>query len=180
MRASGICHPVSHGTMARSLQGAGNTAERPKELRYSGGFIMKTTVWMLALSLAVGYAVAQDRPADQNAAPQAQEHQNAAANAPGPGRNTPAEMKTSNYKGTLVDMGCKEGSDCKVSANSEKLGMKLDDGRTMRFDMVGNERTKDQLKNNKHWTKTMTDGKPIRATVSGAISGDKLIVSSIH
>jgi len=142
---------------------------------------MKTRFWMLALSLTIGYAVAQDRqPEAQNAGRPEGQNSAPAANMPGPGRNTPSEMKTSKFKGTLVDVGCKEGAECKVSANSEKLGMKLDDGRTMRFDLVGNERTKEQLKSNKHWGKTMTDGKPIRATVSGAVSGDKMIVSSIH
>ena len=58
--------------------------------------------------------------------------------------------------------------------------MKLDDGRTVRFDLVGNQRAQDELKNNKGWNKEITAGKPLRVKVSGVMSGDKLIVTSIH
>jgi hypothetical protein len=58
--------------------------------------------------------------------------------------------------------------------------MKLNDGRTVKFDLVGNQRAQDALKNDKRWSKDLQAGKPIHATVSGALSGDKLIVSSIH
>jgi hypothetical protein len=58
--------------------------------------------------------------------------------------------------------------------------MKLDSGQTVRFDLVGNQRAQDALKNDKRWTKDLSANKPIRATVSGVLNGDKLIVSSIH
>lgn len=58
--------------------------------------------------------------------------------------------------------------------------MKLDDGRVVRFDLVGNQRAQDALKNDKHWAKDLSDNKQIHAKVSGVLSGDKLIVSSIH
>ena len=72
------------------------------------------------------------------------------------------------------------GESCAVSANSTQIGMKMSDGRTVRFDLVGNQRAQDGLKNNKHWTKDLSDGKPVHATVQGALNGDKLIVSSIN
>jgi hypothetical protein len=53
-------------------------------------------------------------------------------------------------------------------------------GQTARFDLVGNERAQDAMKNNKRWSKSISENKPIQATVSGVLNGDKLIVSSIH
>ena len=72
------------------------------------------------------------------------------------------------------------GASCPVSANSSEMGMTLDAGRTVRFDLVGNQRAQDALKNNKRWSKAISENKPIRAKVSGVLSGDKLIVSSIN
>ena len=119
-----------------------------------------------------------------------------------------AEMKTTNFKGVLVDMGCAghssgtastapagaaadqsqsanraasdSGSDCPVTASSTQFGLKMDDGKTVRFDLVGNQRAQDAIKNEKSWNKELTANKPIHAKVSGVMSGDKLIVSSIH
>jgi len=58
--------------------------------------------------------------------------------------------------------------------------MKLDDGKTVRFDLVGNQRAQDALKNDKRWNKDLSANKPIHAKVSGVLNGDKLIVSSIY
>ncbi len=69
---------------------------------------------------------------------------------------------------------------CAVSANSNQFGLKMKDGRTLRFDMVGNQRAQEELKNKKKWSEAASSGKQINATVSGVINGDKLIVSSIH
>jgi hypothetical protein len=123
--------------------------------------------------------------------------------------SAPAEMKTTMFKGVLVDMSCASqasnttppadsaapasgkassadraasdsGSNCPVSSSSSKFGMKLDDGRTVRFDLVGNQRAQDTLKTDKGWNKSLTANQPIHAKVSGVLNGDKLIVSSIH
>jgi hypothetical protein len=127
--------------------------------------------------------------------------------------NALPEMKTTTFKGVLVDMSCASGASagasaaqpgdsakapapdqsntanrsasdsgasCPVSANSTTLGMKMDDGKILRFDLVGNQRAQDALKNDKRWSKDLSANKPIRATVSGVMSGDKLVVSSIH
>jgi hypothetical protein len=72
------------------------------------------------------------------------------------------------------------GGNCPVSASSSELGMKLDDGKTVRFDLVGNQRAQDALKNDKRWTKDVSENKPIHAKVSGVLNGDKLIVAAIH
>jgi hypothetical protein len=72
------------------------------------------------------------------------------------------------------------GASCPVSASSTELGMKLDDGKTVRFDLVGTQRAQDALKNDKRWSKDISANKPIHVTVSGVLNGDKLIVSSIH
>ncbi len=133
---------------------------------------MKTSVWILTISLAVGMAVAQTQEGQK------------ARKAGSTGSTAPAEMKTSRFQGTLVDMSCaSEGSSsaaCPISANSSKFGMKMDDGRTVKFDLVGNQRAQDAIKNGKGWNKQITAKKPIRAKVDGVLTGDKLIVSSIH
>jgi hypothetical protein len=205
-----------------------------------GDFCMKLRLGMVTLSVAVGLAVGQapppnppaqetpkpaqenTKPAQENTKP-AQENTKAdskpdaktgAATTPG---GTPlAEMKTTNFKGVLVDMACASrssssaetkpataetkpataetkpanaetkpaasdtGGSCPVSASSSEIGMKLEDGKTVRFDMVGNQRAQDLLKNDKRWSKDISANKPIRAKVSGVLNGDKLIVAAIH
>jgi hypothetical protein len=73
-----------------------------------------------------------------------------------------------------------DASSCPATANSNQLGLKMDDGKTVRFDLVGNQRAQDELKNNKSWTKTLSANKPLKVKISGVMQGDKLIVSSIH
>ena len=162
---------------------------------------MKVQAFLLAVSLAVLAAQINS----QQPAKQADSQTNTKP-------DTPAEMKTANYKGVLVDMSCAShtpgaastsespggaaadsekansanrsasdsGASCPASANSTALGMKLDDGKTVRFDLVGNQRAQDELKNNKSWNKELSAGKPIHAKVIGAMNNDKLIVSDIH
>jgi len=72
------------------------------------------------------------------------------------------------------------GSECPATASSQTLGLKMDNGQTVRFDLVGNQRAQDELKNNKGWNKNLTANKPIKVKISGVLQGDKLIVSSIH
>ena len=157
---------------------------------------MKARVSILVVSLAVGAAMAQ-QAAPQQAPPQQAPHTEKKGNTPATS-TMPAEMKTLTYKGTLVDMSCTtanstpsatpntanrsaaDTSNCPVKADSSQLGIKLDDGRVMKFDMVGNQRAQDELKNNKRWSKDLSANKPIRVTVSGVVSGEKLVVSSIH
>jgi len=56
----------------------------------------------------------------------------------------------------------------------------MDNGQVVRFDLVGNQRAQDELKNNKKWTNAVSSSKPIKVRISGVMQGDKLIVSSIH
>jgi hypothetical protein len=117
-----------------------------------------------------------------------------------------APVKTMVYKGVLIDASClaptatgqpaptqgtaeaaaAQGSanrmmgDCALSSGSTQMGMKLDDGRTLRFDLVGNQRALDELKVNRRWRSGLSAGKEIRATVIGVIDGDRLIVTLIH
>jgi hypothetical protein len=191
-----------------------------------GDFCMKIRLGMVTLSVALGLAVGQapspnppaqetPKPAQENTKP-AQENTKADSKpdaktgaATTPGGTALAEMKTTNFKGVLVDMACASrssssaetkpataetkpasaetkpaasdtGGSCPVSASSSEIGMKLEDGKTVRFDMVGNQRAQDLLKNDKRWSKDISANKPIRAKVSGVLNGDKLIVAAIH
>ena len=172
---------------------------------------MSSQLFGVTLVLTAGIAVAQTAPAN----PQAQKDQPSAPTGMsrqvgGAGSCTELpQMKTSAFKGVLIDMSCAAGatsststtgnasaeaaakksanrsagdsdSNCPVSATSSNLGMKLDDGRTVRFDLVGNQRAADALKNDKRWSKSLADGKPIHAKAIGALNGDKLIVASIQ
>jgi hypothetical protein len=173
---------------------------------------MKVQLCMLTLSFALGIAMAQETP-KKTTPTNPQTNTPSDAKTPASSANTaPAEMKTTTFKGVLVDMSCAShsssgaetmpaagetkppsgqsntanrsasdsGPSCPVTANSSELGMKLDDGKTVRFDLVGNQRAQDAVKNDKRWSKDLSTNKPIHATVSGVLNGDKLIVSSIH
>jgi hypothetical protein len=180
---------------------------------------------MLTLSIALGVALAETAPPQETPQkttptnPQANTQPDAKTGAPaGSASTTLTEMKTTTFKGVLVDMSCSHtsasadttpaaggatqpspskaqaadqsntanrsasdsGASCSVSANSSELGMKLEDGKTVRFDLVGNQRAQDAIKNEKRWSKDLSENKPIHAKVSGVLNGDKLIVSSIH
>jgi hypothetical protein len=162
---------------------------------------MRSQLCVLTLSIALGVAFGQtpppNPPPQENAKPDAK-----ATAATAPANSAPAEMKTSTFKGVLVDMACASrtspnaetkaagaetkpaasdsGASCPVSATSSQLGMKLDDGKTVRFDLVGNQRAQDALKNDKRWGKDLSANKPIHAKVNGVLDGDKLIVAAIH
>jgi hypothetical protein len=187
---------------------------------------MRARLHVLTLSIALGIAVGQtappNPPAQENSKPQestkapdstkAQDTtkapDNAKTDAKAGAAGTPAgaalaEMKTTTFKGVLVDMACASrtsnsaetkpaatadakpaasdaGGSCPVSASSSEIGMKLEDGKTVRFDLVGNQRAQDALKNDKRWSKDIGANKPIHAKVSGVLNGDKLIVAAIH
>lgn len=174
---------------------------------------MKARLSVLTFSIALGVALAQAAPpAQEGAMPQqTKEKQDMKAGAPAETKTASNEMKTTTYKGVLIDMSCASpgsasaaatpagdkapgsdaansanrsagdsGGSCPVTANSSQLGMKLDDGKVVRFDLVGNQRAQDEVKNNKKWSKDLSDTKPVHAKVSGVLDGDKLIVSSIH
>jgi hypothetical protein len=160
---------------------------------------MKVRATLLAIPLIVGTALAQTPPATPPA-PAAQ-----TTPAPPATPSAPAEMKTMTYKGVLVDLACgsatsaapasaapaagapaatagsadRASGDCSATASSTKLGLKMDDGKVVKFDLVGNQRAQDGLKNNKGWVKNLAANKPLKVKVSGVLQGDKLIASSI-
>jgi hypothetical protein len=121
-------------------------------------------------------------------------------------KSTPAEMQTRTYKGVLVDASCAMASGanrsaanstnpaeqsaaenktagnakaCEATTSTSQFGLRMSDGHTYRFDMVGNQRAQEEIKNNKKWSKDASSSKEIHAKVSGVVSGEKLIVSSI-
>jgi len=159
---------------------------------------MKAGLCILGMACLMGMASAQDKTQTQTET-KTQTQTTASSTANG----KMAEMKTQTYKGTLVDASCAGGSaapastasagdtntansanrstgDCAVSANSTALALKTKDGRTLRFDLVGNQRAQDAMKTNKRWSKDLAANKPLNVTVSGVVNNDKLIVTSIH
>ena len=100
------------------------------------------------------------------------------------------EMKTQTYTGSVVDAVCATRTvtavspgppddRCDVSPATALFALRLQDGRILQFDSVGNERVRNENRKNK-WVATASSGKPVHAKVSGAVLGDKLIVVSIH
>lgn len=70
---------------------------------------------------------------------------------------------------------------CPVTSSTTAFALMLDDGRSLKFDAVGNNRAAEELKNKQKWTKDMNEGKPIHARVSGTMSPDgKVTVTDIH
>ncbi len=128
-------------------------------------------VAVLSVLVASGMALAQDQTAEK----QDETAKKPAATAP----NEMPILKTQTYKGVLVDAACASQS-CPVSSSTNQFALKLQDGRVLRFDLVGNQRVQDELKNNKKWSEAASSGKEIHTKVSGAVSVEKLIVSSVH
>ena len=90
-----------------------------------------------------------------------------------------AESTTAAQPPSTGDANRAAGS-CAVSTNTTEFALKMDDGRVVRFDSVGNMRAQEALKASKKWTEAAGSGKPIHAKVSGMMSGDKLVVMSVH
>jgi hypothetical protein len=93
------------------------------------------------------------------------------------------------YDGIILDATCRtltevtvpddQHKDCAISAATVMFAIRLGDGRTLRFDSVGNLRAQNaKLKN--RWVAKTVAGKKIRAKVTGAIAGDGLIVASVE
>lgn len=72
------------------------------------------------------------------------------------------------------------GGSCTVSSSTSRFALKMEDGRTVPFDSVGDLRAQEAMKNKKKWSDAASAGKPIRAKVSGVMSGDKLTVVSVN
>ncbi|HLH16701.1 MAG TPA: hypothetical protein VKX45_05755 [Bryobacteraceae bacterium] len=140
---------------------------------------MKTGLFLLGISVGAALAAAQE----------------AAQAAPQPAAKQPAQMQTMTYRGVLVDTACaapegaakpaegtanRAAGECAVTEKTANLGIKLADGRVVRFDLVGTRRAEEEMKTNKRWSRDLAAGKPIHATVEGVMANGKLVVSSIH
>lgn len=142
---------------------------------------MRAAICFAALPLVSGLAFSQ-----------------AQSGASAPAAGTP-EVQTQVYKGTLVDAACAAGSQapapapakkskekaaggpaCAPSASTSQFGLKLNDGRVLKFDSVGNARAQEELKAKKKWTDASTAGKAIHAKAGGVLSGDNLTVVSLE
>jgi hypothetical protein len=83
------------------------------------------------------------------------------------------EMTIQTYIGILVDAKCA----CAVSPATALFALRLQDGRVLPFDSIGNDRVR---KRKNKWVGAASSGKPVQAKVSGAVLGDKLLVLSIN
>jgi hypothetical protein len=114
--------------------------------------------------------------------------------------NRPEEMQTQSYSGTLMDASC-AGSDsapstpaksadraaasadkqssCSVTASTTQFALKLKDGKTVKFDDVGNLRAQEAFKVHKKWSDSATASKPVHVKTGGVLNGDQLTVISI-
>ena len=166
---------------------------------------------IVGLVLPVGLALAQNsQPAGAQSGngTQAQSKQSPSAKTDG-GKGNPAELKTQNYTGMLIDASCGAGGSavtssntpssspstskkgeasraeqasptCAASAKTTAFGLRMKDGHVMRFDAVGNERATEMFSAKKKWADASAAGKDIQATVNGTESGDTLTVLSIR
>lgn len=127
------------------------------------------------------------------------------ADTPGaPKTANPPAVDTRTYKGTLVDASCVSNvtqaapaanaatttgtanraaagdQGCAVSASTKAFALRTKEGRILRFDDVGNERTAEALKNKKNWSAAMAAGKPITAKIAASsLDGDNVTVVTI-
>jgi hypothetical protein len=69
---------------------------------------------------------------------------------------------------------------CGLSGSVSEFALKTTDGRTLPFDLVGNERAQEALKANKKWESAASSGKPIQTKVHATEDGGKLTVISIQ
>ena len=72
-----------------------------------------------------------------------------------------------------------EGTACHVSSNTRKFALKMPDGRIVKFDDIGNDRTQEALTQKKKWSEQVSGAKPIQVKVNGVLNGDTLMVVSI-
>lgn len=159
---------------------------------------MRIATGIIYAALAVGVAAAQA----QNGPANTQNDQQSAA-AKSQKSSSTAKVATRTYKGDLVSANCagtggsteakntagknsgeadrESGNQgCAVSSSTSEFALKTKDGRTLRFDPVGNLRTQDALKKKKKWASAASSGKTISAKVSGIENDGNLTVLSVH
>jgi hypothetical protein len=112
------------------------------------------------------------------------------------------EIQTQTYSGTLMDASCagsgsssaastkatsadraaapdNQSSSCTVSASTTQFALKLKDGKTVKFDDVGNLRAQEAFKSHKKWSDSASASKPVHVKTGGVLNGDQLTVISI-
>jgi hypothetical protein len=68
---------------------------------------------------------------------------------------------------------------CAVTSSTSAFALQEAGGQVLKFDSVGNIRAAEMLKSKATWTKELSAGKPIRAKVSGTLSGETVTVASL-
>lgn len=99
---------------------------------------------------------------------------------PGSSNGTESESVTQTYEGTVMDAACVNSirQSCSISSATTTFALRLDDGKTLPFDTVGNLRAQAKKKKSRWVSKTLA-GKEIRAKVSGMVVGNELVAVSI-
>ena len=143
---------------------------------------MRTFTIMAGVGLLLGVAIAQKQPASTPSKSTENQAKKSANSAASSDRN---DGKIHTYKGSLVAASCTAASgeasqNCGVSAKATEFALKTSDGRTLTFDLVGNVRAQEAIKNKKKWEDAATSGKPIAVTVNATEEQGKLTVMSIR
>ena len=112
---------------------------------------------------------------------------------------------TTTWNGTLIDEGCRTTrtqqkettsnenasktetkttttttTECPVTTTTTSFGLMTPEGKYVHFDDVGNTRIVEMVKNNKGWTTSITERKPIKVRVVGSSNGDVVVIKEIQ
>jgi len=122
---------------------------------------------------------------------------------------TTESSKNTTWNGTLVDASCRttqtahrESTDtthpdehttkttttktdtsmteCPVTTTTTTFGLMTPDGQYVAFDEPSNTKIVEVVKNNKKWSKSMSDRQPVKVRVIGNKKGDVVVVESIQ
>ena len=171
---------------------------------------MRVPIYTVAVPLLAAFAFAQDTQPKQPAQPAAADQtskdkksdkqMDSAKGAAQASSDRLPELKTQTYSGTLVDASCAGAastasapstsadraapsagnSSCTVSASTTQFALQLQDGKTVKFDDVGNMRAQEAFKAHKKWGDSAAANKAVRVKASGVLDGDKLTVMSVN
>ena len=169
---------------------------------------MRVPIYTVVVPMLAAMAFAQDTPRPQSQQPASSAADKTASDTSksqdkdktaGQTSSRPEEMQTQKYSGTLMDASCagsgstasapasadraaapdKQSLSCTVSATTTQFALKMKDGKTVKFDDVGNLRAQEAFKSHKKWSDSATASKPVRVKAGGVLNGDQLTVLSI-
>ncbi len=87
------------------------------------------------------------------------------------------------WSGTLVDANCaaqnKSSAHCAPTSSTSAFALMLADGKTVKLDANGNTKAADALKNSADRSKNPNATTPVKAKVSGTLSGDTIAVDTV-